>query len=541
MSQKRQAQLSVVELQQEYRHDEESNNKCVDSTNGNDQQQQQHPGLNVDCKQSMNLPPPPQADDPVIMQFEPVDRQWELNDENIQRIGPQTGEKILHNYCKYINTTPLEVYRYLIETKGCDINAQDEDKNTPLHYALRYFKGGDIAVLIYLLSQGNVNVSIRCQYGYTLLHEACQHINSLPIDVFKILIEKKGRDINAQDNNKNTPFHKALEYFEPRNGGDIAVLHYLLSQKGINRNTKNKHGYTLLHRACININKLPLDVFKLLIETPRGCAVNAKDEDKGTPIHCALRCFDPNNGGNIVVLMYLLTQKGVNGNIKGWNGYTTLHTACININSLPLETFKLLIETIGCDVNAQDDDKDTPLHNALVCFNQNDGGDTNVLMYLLSQKDINVNIKNSNGYTLLHRACININKLPLEIFELLVETIGCDVNVRDNDDGTPIHRTLRYFDPNNGGDITVFAYLLNQMGVNANIRGKFGRNLLHLTCISNLPHSALSKKPNAENDTILCQIVEIIVEKCVQWVLDGKTPKTKPKNSILFFILESPN
>jgi hypothetical protein len=41
MPPKRQAQVSGVELRQEYRHDEESNNKCVRGANGNDQKQQQ--------------------------------------------------------------------------------------------------------------------------------------------------------------------------------------------------------------------------------------------------------------------------------------------------------------------------------------------------------------------------------------------------------------------------------------------------------------------------------------------------------------------
>jgi len=61
MPPKRKAQVPDVELQQEHRHDEEDNNKCAHGANGNDQQQQQQqqPGLNVNCKQSINLPPPP--------------------------------------------------------------------------------------------------------------------------------------------------------------------------------------------------------------------------------------------------------------------------------------------------------------------------------------------------------------------------------------------------------------------------------------------------------------------------------------------------
>jgi ankyrin repeat protein len=395
----------------------------------------------------MNLPPPPpQHDNPTITQFKPVyDSQWDLSDENIKRIDPRTGRTILHNYCKYINTTPLEVYRYLIETKGCDVNVQDKDKDTPVHFALRCFDqndGGNITVLTYLLSHNNINANVMGKYGNTLLHAACFEINTLTLDIFKLLIERLGCDVNAQDDNKDTPFHYALHHFHQYSGGDINILKYLLN------------------------------------------------------------------------------QKGVNGNIKGWNGYTILHTACNNIKYLPLDVFRLLIETMGCDVNAQANNNDTPIYQALRYFDPNDGGDINVLMYLLSQKGINGNIKGWNGYTLLYRACININKIPLDVFKLLVETIGCDVNVRDNDDGTPIHHTLRYFNPDDGGDINVFAYLINQKDVNVNINGKKGYNLLHLTCISNLPHSALSQKPNGECDTILCQIVEVIAERCIQQVLD---------------------
>jgi len=117
MSQKREAQVPAVELQQECHQDQESTNKRAGSTKDNDQQQD--PGLNVDCKQSMNLPPPPpQHDDPIITQFKPVNGQRELTDDNVKHIHPKTGETILHNYCRHINTTPIEVWRYLIEVKG---------------------------------------------------------------------------------------------------------------------------------------------------------------------------------------------------------------------------------------------------------------------------------------------------------------------------------------------------------------------------------------------------------------------------------------
>jgi ankyrin repeat protein len=256
----------------------------------------------------------------------------------------------------------------------------------------------------------------------------------------------------------------------------------------------------------------------LLIET-LGYDVNAQDDGNDTPIYRALVWFDPNKGGDISVLQYLSNQT----NTKGKSGGSILHTACGNINRLPLEIFKSLIETMGCDVNAQNNDKNTPIHLAFHSFNPHSVGDIAVLTYLLSQKGINGNIKDKYGSTLLHTACDNINNLPIDIFQLLVETLGCDVNVQDNDRNTPLHQALRYFDPNNGGDINVWAYLINQKNVNLNVKGKKGFNLLQLTCINNLPSYSRSARLNPQLDTISCQIVEIIAERLVQQVLDETT------------------
>jgi ankyrin repeat protein len=445
MPPKRKVQLSAVELQQEHSQDQESNDKCARGAEGNDQQED--PGLDLDCKQSVNLPPPLQDDDPIITQFKPVQGQRGLTEDNIKRIDPETGYTILHNYCQHINTTPVEVYRLLIEVKGCDINAQDKYNDTPLYDAIYHF---------------NLN-----------------------------------------------------------KGGDITVLTYLLSQKGINGNIKDRNGGTLLHYACSKINKLPFDIFKVLIET-MGCDVNAQDDDNNTPIDCALSSFDPLHG-DINVLTSLLSQKGIDPNIKGQFGYTVLHKACQKINTLPIDVFKILIEVKGCDVNAQDKYKNTPIHSALGCFNTNWGGDINVLTYLLSQKGVNVNIKGFNCNTILHTACQKINTLPIEIFKFLIETMGCDINAQDNNSNTPLHDALRDFDPNKGGGITILTYLINQKIVDVNIKGYNDYTLLHRACIIYLSNARYDMKKNAECDDISCQIIELIAERCIQEVLDETT------------------
>jgi ankyrin repeat protein len=182
-----------------------------------------------------------------------------------------------------------------------------------------------------------------------------------------------------------------------------------------------------------------------------------------------------------------------------------------------------LIETHGADVNAQGDNNDTPLHHALRNFNPNYGGEITVLTYLLTQKGINVNIKGHNGKTLLHTASQRINKLPLDVFKTLIETHGADVNAQDNRKDTPLHCALRHFKQDNCSDITVFAYLINQKNINVNIKNEKGCTLLHLACTSNLSVSRGSVKQKAEIDTTLSQIVETIVKKCIEQVLDERT------------------
>jgi len=341
----------------------------------------------------------------IITQFEPVDGQWELNGDNIKRIDPKTRYTILHNYCKYINTTPLAVSRDLIETNGSNVNAQSNYGDTPLHLALRSFdpnKGGDLTTLTYLLSN-DIDVNITGLYDYTLLHTACNNFKFLSLDILKLLIETKNSDIHLQDCFGNTPLHSALRYFKL--GDDINILNYLLSQGDVNVNTPGNCGFTLLHIACENINKLPIDLFKLLIET-NGADINARNHNGDTPIYFALREFDRKSGGDIAVLMYLLNQNDVSVSNVDQYSYALLHGACQNINRIPVEIFQFFIETKGCDLNVLDKRNNAPLQNAVKLFNPNHDSNINVLTYLLNQKNVNIDIRDSNSRTLLHLAVI---------------------------------------------------------------------------------------------------------------------------------------
>jgi len=439
-------------------------------------------------------------------------------------IKGQFGYTLLHLACKKIDYFSFEVFQCLIETHGGDVNIQDNNNDTPLHLATYHFnpteEGGNFTTLTYLLSQENTNINIKGQYGYTLLHRACQRINALPIEIFQCLIETMGCDVNVQDDKKDTPFHYAIRQFYP-NGINIAALHYLFNQKNVDVKIKGQYGYTLLHIACQKINSLPIDVFKLLIDK-MGCDVNVQDSKKNTPLHSAIRPFDQDYGGDITTLYYLFSQKSVNVDIKGEYGYTLLHYLCRKISSLPFDIFKLLIE-MGCDLNARDDHNSTPIQFALELFQPVDTDDhtSAALTYLLTQHNVNVNTANQPGETLLHAVCKHINVLPLDVFKFLIETKGCDVNALDSEHITPIQVAIQKFNPKYG-NITVLTYFLAQDSTDVSIRDKRGRNLLHLACID-LSNCMGSMELKAEADASLCQIVGVVIEKCIEQVVDATT------------------
>jgi ankyrin repeat protein len=287
----------------------------------------------------------PLDDDPIITQFRPVEGQLELSETNIKHIDRARGA-ILNNYCQHINTTPLPIFRYLIETKGCNINTQDKNNNTPIHDALECFnldEGGDINTLIYLLSQKYISTYLKGYNGRTIVHEAFYHINHLPLDVFKYLIDKRGCNINIKDDNDDIPLHEAFHQFDPKKGGDINTLIYLLNQKYTSANFKGYRDRTLLNKALCHINHLPLDVFKLLIET-KGVNVNDCDKEGNTPLHSLIRdlsAFSTIDSRASQIAEYLI-QKEVKINRKNLRGKTVLDVFSSRSSTHPL-TYEVLI------------------------------------------------------------------------------------------------------------------------------------------------------------------------------------------------------
>jgi ankyrin repeat protein len=299
--------------------------------------------LQQDCQSFIK--PAPLDDDPIITQFRPVIGQLELNEANIKHIDPDSGETILHNYCKYIDSTPLPVFRYLIETKGCDITIQSKYLHTPIHVAFYCFnsnEGGDINTLMYLLNLKGINVNMRDYNNYTILHSACQNINHLPIVIIKYLLEIKGCSINIQDKYLDTPIHDAFLYFNPNEGGDNNTLMYLLNLEDVDVNKKGQYGHTILHLACRRINRLPLDIINYLIET-KGSKIDCIDYQGNTPFHLLMTYLSTKLDSNVSQIAEYLIQKGIPINHKNSSHLTVLDKLSQYPSTYPL-TYGVLIK-----------------------------------------------------------------------------------------------------------------------------------------------------------------------------------------------------
>jgi ankyrin repeat protein len=282
-------------------------------------------------------------DDQIIAQFKPVYGQWELNDDNVKRIDPQTGETILHNYCKHIGSTPLAVFRYLIGTRSCDMNVLDFRDDTPIYTAFNNFKSGyDVNILVYLLNQKDVNVHIRDDYNNTLLHLACININSLPLHIFKQLIETNGSRMHLKNFDGNTPVHIALHQFRKANGGDINSLTYLLGHKDVNVNAINQYGRSLLHVVCRSMNSFPLDIVKYLVEI-KGAQINTLDDTRSNLLHQLMVDLSRKSDFNVSQIAQYLIQKGVQINQQNWSRHTPLDWFSSRSSTYP-RTYQVLIQ-----------------------------------------------------------------------------------------------------------------------------------------------------------------------------------------------------
>jgi len=164
------------------------------------------------------------------------------------------------------------------------------------------------------------------------------------------LLKVSGLDVNAVDTTKQTALHKAVY----RNRTDLVAA--LLEAPGIDPNIRDSLGRTPLHMAT------SAAVVRELIKHPK-LDVNARGANGYTPLHDAV--FNTTlKPVNHQVVCELLKAHRIDVNATIRSGDTALHIAA---RGHKIGTsIAALLAMPGIQVNARNDDGQTPLHHAVI-------------------------------------------------------------------------------------------------------------------------------------------------------------------------------
>ncbi|KAG0582540.1 hypothetical protein M758_3G067000 [Ceratodon purpureus] len=375
-----------------------------------------------------------------------------INEVNFARITSRKWNP-LHTFAASGQINQLD----LLLRRGSDVNAQDMDGFTALHWAAACGGARD-AILRYLLKSEALITAVD-KDGATVLHHATRVANSFAI---KAML-RHNADINARDNEGWTPLHIAVQ------GGRTDLVNLLVA-RGADPTIRNQDGNTPVDMALSYGKEFKFfEVVKLLknsmkgmasqltvdelVEQPRPAGINLEDttdenlesfklmteeemdrfrtatldlstitSKKWNPLHAV-------SGSGQINHVDLLLRHGIDVNARDMDGLTELHWAAICGRD---GIVRYLLKR-GADAKAVDKDGVSALHYATRSAN------TFAIKALL-RRNANVNACDNDGWTPLH---IAVQSGRLDVIKLLLSK-GADVSIKNKNGNTPLDVALSY-------------------------------------------------------------------------------------------------
>ena len=235
-------------------------------------------------------------------------------------------------------------------TNGANVNAVDNLRNTPLHYAAFYGKA-DIAKL---LIDNNAIVNAQDVNGNTPLHYAAFHGKS---DIVKLLINNKA-DVNAQDKYDYTPLHRIVSQFG-QEGRDAAQDKETIEQliaAGADVNAQDVNGNTPLHDAVSQFGQEGRDtaidqqiIDQQIIEQliAAGADTEAKNGYGNTPLDLAATNPDLQNIINAAIIKKQGEELIIESKILGIKGKTHNSSDTLSIGSSSLNAVDIDLSNLN--------------------------------------------------------------------------------------------------------------------------------------------------------------------------------------------------
>ncbi|CAG5096951.1 Similar to ANK3: Ankyrin-3 (Homo sapiens) [Cotesia congregata] len=413
----------------------------------------------------------------------------------------------INNLNKHPCETPLHkavlnndsIFISALLSKGGDASSKNELGDTPLHLAIEK-KNFDI---VRILLNGGADLNAKNNFNVTPLSLAV-HVGNF--EIFEYLLNR-GPDINTSctiaDLKEYTPLHLAV--VNDSNHGKRMIEHLLKRSAEIN--ALEKSGFTALHLAILKERRPIID---LLLDHTN---IKIENNYKISPLCIAAALGDFKTVSSLINQGALINTSCDYDNEP--KSCTVLHLAARNGNKATLEI--LLKE--GADVQARNEDGETPLHIAVT-----KGNIEAVELLVQHGADVHsVSPKWETGFTLLHQAIVNNKK---EIVNILISG-GADIN--SDSWMLPIH----YAALNDCGEIIK---ILLDNGVYVDTLDRNGKTPLNIAIHAKKLKSIewiLKYCPNLK-----CQTVELGFVKIVEKLLKlGVCPNTVLNNDLMYSML----
>lgn len=310
-------------------------------------------------------------------------------------------------------------------SKGLKINSTDKNGNTLLNYALRSGNKDYIRALLkkgvkfnnslvmatqsargreankldfyrFLVEEIKINPANAGANGETALHNLCRRPDR--IEEIKYFVSN-GVDVNKTDNDGNTAFMFAAS------SSNTSTLEYLKSYiKDINQ--RNNEGFSALTYA---VRSNTPEIINYLLKN--GADVKVTDSKNNNLAATLIQSFSSAKEKEFSEKMQTLETAGVNFTLLQEDGNTLYHIAIGKENLALLKS----LEHFNININAKNKDGFTVLHKAaMIAVNDE------ILKYLLSQKaDKNIQTDmNESVYDLaLENETLKKNKISIEFLK----------------------------------------------------------------------------------------------------------------------------
>ncbi len=392
--------------------------------------------------------------------------------------------KITHDKRTYIFwaafNNNLPVAEYLLKN-GAKTDVRDSHQYTPLLFAA--VRGNTNPEIYDLLLKNGANIKDTNDSGANVLLLVIPHLKDLKEADYFI---KKGLSLSSVDADGNNAI-----FYAARNGNEN-IINQLIKKKispkainkkgqnlmfaaaegarmktntldffafieklGINPNQKDNEGLTPLFTLASRHKEVP--VLTYFIE--KGNDVNQKDKQGNTPLmNASLR--------NTLDVVSLLTDKTTDINAINQQGYSAL-TQAVSGNTPDVVNFLL---KKGADLNVKDNEGNTLVYHLLKSYNPRETKNFDEKWKILVENGLNFAQNQANGNNIYHLA---VEKENLNLMQKIASNTN-NINAKNNDGLTPLHKAAM-----TSKDLKIIDFLIKN-GADKTSKTDFGESVYDL-------------------------------------------------------------